>query len=406
MDSGSSLRGSAQPGYAAQATPGTGPRPRLDGVNPPARAHGVDLLWLVPLAVVVLVGSWFTNLPEEHAAPAGYQPWLAAALGAAAVTGLLGSLRWPLRGTAATFGAVTAFVVLDLRDGPIYLSLAAAAFLVAARVRLRAWLRVVVAGTLAACLGLVLRSVADYDNQRSLWQLVAVLAVTAAGAAIGTLTRGRALAVIERARTVATQEQLRVAQGLHDGVGHGLAVIAMQAGVGLHVLDRDPAAVRVALEAIRDSARESLDALRAEVAQISGEHVPGEPAPRRPRQGVGDLGALVDRVRTAGLTIEVTGSPGELPEPVSAVVYGVVQEGLTNVLRHASATTVSVRLDRSPERVAVTVEDDGRGAGQPTRPDEGMGLRGMRERVQALGGDFSAGPRSTGGFAVHAVLPL
>ncbi len=375
-------------------------------MNPPPRTPGADLLWLVPLGVVVMVGSWFTNLPEEHAAPSGYQPWLAAALGICAVAGALAALWWPLRGALVTYAAVTTFVLVDLSDGPIYLTLAAVAFLVAARVRVRAWLKVVVAGTLAVCAALVVRTVADYDNQRSLWQMFAVIAVTAAGAAIGTLARTRALAVIERARTVATQEQLHMAQELHDGVGHGLAVIAMQAGVGLHVLDRDPAAARTALEAIRDSARESLDALRAELAQVSGAQISGEPAPRRPRQGVADLDALVDRVRTAGLSVELTGSPGELDAPVDAVVYGVVQEGLTNVLRHAGATSVEVRLDRSPGRVTVSVEDDGQGSLPRGVQDEGMGLSGMRARVQALGGELTAGSRPTGGFALRAVLPL
>jgi signal transduction histidine kinase len=375
-------------------------------VNPPPRTPGADLLWLVPLSVVVMVGSWFTNLPEEHAAPSGYQPWLAAALGICAVAGALGSLWWPLRGAVVTYAAVTTFVLVDLSDGPVYLTLAAVAFLVAARVRVRAWLKVVVAGTLAVCAALVVRTVADYDNQRSLWQMFAVIAVTAAGAAIGTLARTRALAVIERARTVATQEQLHMAQELHDGVGHGLAVIAMQAGVGLHVLDRDPAAARTALEAIRDSARESLDALRAELAQVSGAQISGEPAPRRPRQGVADLDALVDRVRTAGLSVELIGSLGELDAPVDAVVYGVVQEGLTNVLRHAGATSVEVRLDRSPGRVTVSVEDDGQGSLPRGVQDEGMGLSGMRARVQALGGELTAGSRPTGGFALRAVLPL
>ena len=298
------------------------------------------------------------------------------------------------------------FVVADVRDGPVYLSLAAAAFLVAARVPVHRWLRVVVAGSLAVCAALVVRAVADYDNERSLWQLFAVLAVTAAGAAIGTLSRSRAQAATERVLAAATQEQLHMAQELHDGVGHGLAVIAMQAGVGLHVLDRDPAAARTALEAIRDSARESLDALRSELAQISGAQTSGESAPRRPQQGVADLDALVDRVRTAGLSVELTGSPGELAAPVDAVVYGVVQEGLTNVLRHAAATSVAVRLERSTrpgDRLR-----PGRRAGSP-RPgehDEGMGLRGMRDRVQALGGELTAGPRPAGGFALRAVLPL
>jgi len=370
-------------------------------VRHPPRSSGIDLLWLVPVAWVVVIGSFFTNLPEGHGAPSGYQPWLAALLSLGVVLGVLASLRWPLRGAAATYVCVAAFVLCDLRDGPVYLSLAAVGFVVAARVPLRDCLNVVVTGTLTVCATLVLRSVADYGNQRSLWQLVAVAAVSVVGAALGASARARSLALIERATTVAAQEQLRVAQGLHDGVGHGLAVIAMQAGVGLHVLDRDPAAARSALEAIRDSARESLDALRAELTQISG-----DPAPRRPRPGVAELDALVDRVRTAGLAVEMTGASGELPEPVGAVVYGVVQEGLTNVLRHASATSVRVRLDRSPEGVVVAVEDNGRGSGSPAPPPEGMGLRGMRERVRALGGELSAGPRPAGGFTVRAVLPL
>jgi signal transduction histidine kinase len=375
-------------------------------VNPPPRTAGIDLLWVVPVAAVVTVGSFFTNLAEEHAAPSGYQPWLAAALGAGAAAGLLWSLRWPLGGAVATYAFVTAFVLSDLRDGPVYLTLAAVGFVVAARVPVKAWLRVVVVGTVAVCAALVVRTLANYGNERSLWQVFAVSAVSAAGAALGSLARTRAIALVERARAGAAQEQLKMAQDLHDGVGHGLAVIAMQAGVGLHVLDRDPAGARTALEAIRDSARESLDALRAELAQISGAQNSGEPAPRRPRQGVADLDALVDRVRTAGLSVELTGSPGELAAPVDAVVYGVVQEGLTNVLRHAAATSVAVRLDRSPGRVTVSVEDDGRGSPQPGEDDEGMGLRGMRDRVQALGGELTAGPRPTGGFALRAVLPL
>jgi signal transduction histidine kinase len=367
-------------------------------VDEQQRSRGVDLLWLVPLALVVVAGSRFTNLPQEGGDRWAHQPWLAAALGTAAVLGLFASLRWPLVGAATTFAAATLFVALDLRDGPIYFTLAAAAFLVAARVPVRQWLRVVPAGTLAVSGALVVRAVADYDNQRSLWQLLAVLGVVAAGAAIGTLTRSRALAITERARAVATQEQLRTARDLHDGVGHGLAVIAMHAGVGLHVLDRDPEAARTALEAIRDSARESLDALRAELAQMAG-----DPAPRRPRRGVADLDELLDRVRSAGTSVELTGTPGVLPEEVDAAVFGVVQEALTNVLRHAAAASATVRIDRTPDRVAVTVTDDGRGG---DGHDEGMGLRGMRERVQALGGTFSAGPRPSRGFAVHAELPL
>ena len=275
-------------------------------MNPPPRPRGVDLLWLVPLAWVVVLGSYFTNVPDDHAAPSGYQPWLAAGLGLIAVCGLVASLRWPLRGAAVTFGAVTVFVAADVRDGPVYLSLAAAAFLVAARAPVRRWLRVVVAGSVAVCAALVVRAVADYDNERSLWQLFGVLAVIAAGASIGTLIRSRAQAATERVRAAVTQEQLHMAQELHDGVGHGLAVIAMQAGVGLHVLDRDPAAARSALEAIRESARESLDALRSELAQIAGL---GSRASRR-RAGHGRVSPTSTRWSTGSAP---PGSPSSSP---------------------------------------------------------------------------------------------
>ena len=108
-----------------------------------------------------------------------------------------------------------------------------------------------------------------------------------------------------------------MAQDLHDGVGHGLAVIAMQAGVALHVLDRDPAKARASLEAIRDTSRESLEALRSELAVMSGG------APRRPASGLAELPALLDRVRAAGLRVEVAGMPGEVSEMVGrGVVRG------------------------------------------------------------------------------------
>jgi signal transduction histidine kinase len=375
----------------------------------PARSHGADLLWLVAVAVIVPVGSWFTNLPEDHAAPSGYQPWLAAVLGVGAVAGLLSSLRWPLRGAAATYGAVTVFVALDLRDGPIYLCLAAAAFLVAARVRVRDWLRVVAAGTLAVCGALVLRAVAHYDNQRSLWQLAAVVAVVAAGAAIGTLTRAQAMTVVERARTAATQQQLRVAQELHDGVGHGLAVIAMQAGAALHVLDRDPEAARRNLEAIRAESKESLDLLRRQLARLTDTDTAtgAGPAPRAPEHGLADLPALVERVRTGGLEVSLRLEVDSASAEAERAAYAVVQEGLTNVLRHAGATRAEVAIVSTPAaEMVVTVDDDGRGSDMLSgerRP--GMGIVGMRSRVEALGGTLEAGPEVRG-FRLRASLPL
>jgi signal transduction histidine kinase len=188
-----------------------------------------------------------------------------------------------------------------------------------------------------------------------------------------------------------------MAQDLHDGVGHGLAVIAMQAGVALHVLDRDPASVRTALDAIRDTSRESLDALRTELSRLSGE------APRAPQRGLADLEELAGRVRAAGVAVTVTGADQEVPDAVAHAAYLVAQEALTNVLRHAHAESVEVSVTVRDGRATVRVRDDGTASGAH---DEGMGITGMRSRVEALGGSLVAGPRPAGGFEVVAELPL
>ena len=195
-----------------------------------------------------------------------------------------------------------------------------------------------------------------------------------------------------------------MAQDLHDGVGHGLAVIAMQAGAALHVLDKDPARARENLEAIRATSKESLDALRAELARMSG-----AAGPRRPAPGLDDLDGLLDRVRGGGLVVDRSGSVDGVPESVGRTAYAVVQESLTNVLRHAQATRALVSFERRDGALVVTVRDDGRGGGPGGQDgqdgqDGGMGISGMRSRVEALGGTLEAGPGPSG-FRVRAVLP-
>jgi signal transduction histidine kinase len=238
-------------------------------------------------------------------------------------------------------------------------------------------------------------------------QSIGVASVTVAAATIGSLVRARQLATAERAARAVTEEQLRMAQDLHDGVGHGLAVIAMQAGVALHVLDRDPGAARRSLEAIRDASTESLDSLRAELSRLSGA------APRAPRRGLADLAVLADRLRSTGLAVHLAwaGDAADVPGETGGAAYTIVQEALTNVLRHATARRVDITIDAG-DPVRLTVRDDGRGPGTvgngpPAEgwQDGGMGLRGMRERAEALGGRFSAGPGADGGFVVTAELP-
>ncbi len=250
-------------------------------------------------------------------------------------------------------------------------------------------------------LGMAIRAVTtELGWWQPLGQSIGVTAVAATAASVGSLISSRQQTEHERLARVATEEQLRMAQDLHDGVGHGLAVIAMQAGVALHVLEKDPAAARQSLEAIRETSRESLDSLRAELSRLSGA------APRTPRRGLADLDVLVERVgAAAGLDVDVRRSgsrPSRPLEPaVDAAAYAIVQESLTNVLRHASARNIVVEIDAADE-LRLRVTDDGRGG---TVHDEGMGLPGMRERVEALGGSFTAGPRAEGGFEVSCGDP-
>lgn len=195
-----------------------------------------------------------------------------------------------------------------------------------------------------------------------------------------------------------------MAADLHDGVGHGLSVIALQAGAALHVLERDPAAARASLEAIRDTSRESLDLLRRHLARLAE----GDSAPRTPEHGLADLEALVARVRAGGLDVGLRVGVGEgrLSPAVAEMAYAVVQEGLTNVLRHAGAARAEVMIGLvGSEELVVTVTDDGpdgRPGGVPHR--DGLGLTAMRSRITALGGRLDAGPGEHG-FRLCATLP-
>nr|WP_246211366.1 sensor histidine kinase [Phytoactinopolyspora alkaliphila] len=196
-----------------------------------------------------------------------------------------------------------------------------------------------------------------------------------------------------------------MAQELHDSVGHGLAVIAMQAGVALHVLDRNPAKARQTLEAIRDASRESLESLRAELNVLRTPE--GDPAPRRAGLGMDDAGVLLDRIRAGGVTVDADIQVRHLPPDVDLAAYRILQESLTNVLRHARATRAGVRVRQDDDVVLLDVADDGAGSG-PLSPDghRGTGIAGMTARAVALGGELVAGPRPDGGFAVHARLPV
>ncbi|KAA1428455.1 sensor histidine kinase [Nocardioides antri] len=347
--------------------------------------------WPWALALVIVLGTWGSNRELVVERPVARIAVLIAVL--AVIPLLLGASHHI---SLVFTGLWTGFYFAgSFADGPMYLALPALTYLYASSTaprRLVPW--TVVAAGLAAS-GFVGGALRDSDH-RGFWQAAGFLAITAAAGAVGAALRSRTEAAAERGERAATEERLRMAQDLHDGVGHGLAVIAMQAGAALHVLDQDPERARASLEAIRATSKESLDALRSELAVMSGA------ALRRPAVGLAELPALLDRVRAAGLRVDVVGSPGEVADEVGEVAYVVVQEALTNVLRHAGAGAVSVEWGRQGDRLVLAVRDDGRGGAVQ---DEGMGIGGMRARVARLGGSLWVGPRAGGGFEVVAELP-
>ncbi|HSJ60569.1 MAG TPA: sensor histidine kinase [Jiangellaceae bacterium] len=362
----------------------------------------------------------FVGLGGTHPASQDQLEWSRAPDGWAYLLVVLATLpfvlrrRYPIPVAVVSGAAVLTYLTVDYAYGPILFTIPIAAYTLGSMLPRRAamrWIGGYYLLTLAVTLSRTFR-----DDGDDLWRQIAVwgvvsLAAFAAPLAIGIASRVRreseAGVRTALARRAVTEERLRMAAELHDSVGHGLAVIAMQAGVALHVLDREPAKVKEALEAIRDTSRRSLDGLRAQLQQMR--EPASDEAPRRPSVGLAELDVLVDRIRAGGLDVRTDIDPtvldGHLPPDLDVAAYRIVQESLTNVLRHAEASRASVTIQRRDGAVVLDVVDNGTAAAGLGADDSGTGIAGMRARAHALGGTLEAGPRPDGGFAVRASLP-
>ena len=223
--------------------------------------------------------------------------------------------------------------------------------------------------------------------------------------AAGDVVRSRREAVERLVDVRRGEERLRIARELHDIVAHSMVAINVQAGVAAHLLDRDPEQARGALLAIKDASGEALSDLRATLGVLrSGD----EAAPVGPAARLGELDELTNGLRAAGVAVELD-VPDELlvPAAVHAAGYRIVQEALTNVLRHAGARHVRVVVRQADDALEVEVVDDGVGRRAATSSEgAGQGVRGMRERAAALDGTLESGPLDGGGWRVVARLPL
>jgi signal transduction histidine kinase len=360
--------------------------------------RGRDAVAAALLAAAVLAG---------HALVAYFQP--GGSLGAATVVAVLaaaGAWSWhrvaPVVSTVAVVAIVSTYVLAGQPYGPILILVVFACFAVARHRSVRVAGLTCTASALALAAALWTRLDASHLEATAAillaWPGVFVVVPALAGA----LARTRAEAAArERAELVARgayEERLRVAREVHDIAGHGFAVVAMQAGVALTVFDEEPRQARASLEAIRTSSQHALLELQAALDTLHAD----APAAR-------DVPDLVERVRASGQPVEltVTGGPGALDEQVSATVFRLVQETLTNVLRHAGPTTAEVVIGYGEDKVSVAVRDNGCGTGHRAAPGPapGRGLRGLRERVEKLHGTFTAADRPTGGYEVTATIP-
>jgi signal transduction histidine kinase len=334
------------------------------------------------------------------------------ALMAAAVVALAGRRVWPLATLVVTIALSVVYLAVGYPVGPFFLAPAIAMYSFAVRWPVRSSLVAFAVGFVALLAG-HLPGLVDAGRE-------ALVAQTAGGApwaagwlglpwATGTLVRaGREGARRDReeeASRRAYEERLRVARDVHDVVGHGLAVINMQAGVALHVIGKRPDQAQVALEAIKSTSKDSLDELRATLAVFRQPDETGPP--RRPAPGLDQLESLTADMAEGGLRVEllVTGERTCLPGAVDLAAYRIVQESLTNVLRHAGKARATVRVTHEPDILDLEITDDGRGRDPGGDGHGGQGITGMWERAAAVGGMLEAGPRQGGGFRVHARLP-
>jgi signal transduction histidine kinase len=392
------------------------PRPLPAGPPPPPRPPVADLLLAAGLAAVAALA--YAASPLSAWAHPRAAPWFGWVLLAAIFVPLSWRRSRPAPVMATTGGATVLFLVLGYEQGPATLGVLVALYSVGAYGS-RAEGRISLAVTLSA-IGLSLGAARLQGMPIGLVEVGVNLFVFIGVWALGDRLRGRRELVAqltaraeeaERSRELAAglavaDERARIARELHDVVAHTVSVVVVQAGAGRRVAERDPQRGVEVLASIEASGREALAELRRLVGVLRDEG--GGPGALAPQPTLDELPDLVDRLAASGVpvTLTVVGDRRSLPSGVELSGYRIVQEALTNVLKHAGPVSrVEVELSYGTEVLVVRVRDDGRGAAAP-EPGDGSGLIGMRERAALFGGRLAAGPHPAGGFEVHATLPV
>jgi signal transduction histidine kinase len=372
-------------------------RVRLPGLVPDVLAA------VLAVGVLVVVSA---HVPAARARPLD-------ALGYVLLVAAGGSMglcrRWPQGAAVVVTAVLGVFIARKYPDGPVWVT----GWIALAALSWRTNRRVALAG--AALMVAALSIIAVLAGRNGLllpfifvgWAAAAVLGSDALrnrrSYLAGLKERARYLERTreEEARRRVAEERLRIARDLHDSVAHAMATINVQAGAAAHVLSRRPEAAGEALAAIQQASGDVLDELAAMLRVLRDD---SQQADRAPVPGAREIARLAAATSASGLAVDLTreGPVEAVPAVIGTAAYRVMQESLTNVLRHSRATTARVRLVSGPDgRVMLEVADDG-----PFLPQAaagtGVGIRGMRERVESTGGAFQAGPAPGGGFLVRA----
>ncbi|WP_031159449.1 sensor histidine kinase [Streptosporangium roseum] len=344
--------------------------------------------------------------------------------------------RWPVPAFVTAALASLVYFGLDFPDGPGWLGLFVALYTLAAYGDGRRSLMIAGVGTTVLAIGWLIAA-ADIEPRAAIGWVFFRIGASVMSAALGESVRSRQVIAAEaqeraelaertreeEARARVDAERLRIAREVHDTVAHAIAIINVQSGVTAHVLDKRPEVAREALRAIEQTSSRALREMRAILGVLRDDD--GDDDGRMPYPGLGQIDDLTAKARKAGLDIKLEETPpaAPLPSAVGSAAYRIVQESITNVVRHVGPTRVTVALNPGIEALEIRVTDAGRRAapghdsadpylpapqpissGSSAKP--GRGIVGMRERCQLLGGELDAGPISGGGFEVRARLPL
>jgi signal transduction histidine kinase len=374
-----------------------------------------DAILAVLVTVLLTYGSYGEAHPtnpsdrlqfRNHAIP---QPGAALLLVVVACLVLAWRRRYPVTVLVVSTAAVSAYSLLGFVNGAVLIAPILALYTVATQVSAR---RAVVAAVVT--LGILLTVTAANNPTGHIsgggFDIIPFTVAAALFAGIAVANRNAYVASIrdraeQDARRRIDEERLRIARELHDVVAHTMATINVQAGVAAHVLPTRPEAAAESLQAIKTASKEGLRELRAilNVLRQADDADPTQPVP-----GTAQLEALITGARRAGLdtTLTVTGEPVPLPAAVDLAAYRIVQESLTNAIRHAGPATAAVWLGYDHDELRIEVTDSGRGPAPAAGHNGGHGLAGMRERAATVGGTLETGPGPAGGFRVTARLPL